>query len=154
MQRIRISPDPIDPAAELEAFTRKSAGSGAIVSFTGQVRSSSPGGKVVKLHLQSHPVLTQSAICDAFTDSPVLSSATDWRVVHRTGDIPAGETIVLVAAAADHRRAAFEAADFMMDYLKTEAIFWKKEICEQTSAWIEPRAQDYADRSRWDNHGR
>ena len=68
---------------------------------------------------------------------------------HRVGEILPGETIVFVATASTHRRAAFEAADFLMDYLKTEAVFWKKESTDQTDSWIEPRADDYADAERW-----
>ena len=70
-------------------------------------------------------------------------------VHHRTGEIRTGETIVFVATASRHRRAAFEAADFLMDYLKTEAVFWKKEITEAGDVWIEPREQDYQDNQRW-----
>ena len=70
-------------------------------------------------------------------------------VVHRTGEMKPGETIVFVAAASAHRRAAFEAADFLMDYLKTKAVFWKREDTEKGPAWIEPREEDYKDASRW-----
>ena len=72
-------------------------------------------------------------------------------VEHRTGVIPVGETIVYVAAASRHRREAFLATDFMMDYLKTEAIFWKKEYRVSGINWIEPRVQDYKDAKRWQN---
>jgi molybdopterin synthase catalytic subunit len=72
------------------------------------------------------------------------------RVVHRCGIVPAGEPIVFAAAAAAHRRPAFEAADFLMDRLKTEAVFWKREDGPSGSTWIEPREADYADRGRWE----
>ena len=76
-------------------------------------------------------------------------SLDDLQVLHRIGEIPVGDTIVFVAAASKHRREAFEAVDFLMDYLKTEAIFWKKEITMNDSKWIEPREKDYLDAKRW-----
>ena len=70
-------------------------------------------------------------------------------VAHRCGDIAAGEPIVFAGAAAPHRRAAFEAADYLMDRLKTEAVFWKREVGEAGAEWVEPTESDYADRERW-----
>ena len=70
-------------------------------------------------------------------------------VQHRVGEMKAGDTIVFVATASAHRRAAFEAADFLMDYLKTKAVFWKREKTDLGDAWIEPRDADYADAERW-----
>jgi molybdopterin synthase catalytic subunit len=72
------------------------------------------------------------------------------RVVHRSGAIAAGEPIVFAGAASLHRRAAFDAADYLMDRLKTEAVFWKREVGQEGSTWIEPTEADHADRERWD----
>ena len=101
------------------------------------------------LFLQSYSPMTENGI-----ETAVGQALNRWplealAVQHRTGEIRTGETIVFVATASKHRRAAFEAADFLMDYLKTEAVFWKKEITEAGDFWIEPREQDYQDNQRW-----
>ena len=150
MIRVRIADDAINPAEELAQFGEAAKGSGAIVSFTGQVRGTAGERKVDKLFLQSHPAMTERSIQDYAEKASERFDISALSILHRTGDILPNETIVFVAAAANHRRAAFEAADFMMDYLKTRAIFWKKEIYEGGSEWIEPRTQDYADTTRWE----
>jgi len=142
---------PFDPAERLGAFTAEVAGAGAIVSFSGHVRPLTGDGAAVSgLHLQAHPRLTARGIAEAGARAGSRWPLLGWTVTHRIGDMAPGEAIVFVATASAHRRAAFEAADFIMDYLKTEAIFWKKELRGGASAWIEPRAADYADRARWD----
>lgn len=146
---ITVGPAIIDAPSELKAFQDRSTGAGAIVSFSGLVRENAETAKVRTLHLQAYEPMTSDAINKAATKAQSRWSLTGLRICHRTGDIAPGETIVFVAAAAAHRRAAFEAADFLMDYLKTEAIFWKKEITDQGEAWIEPRGEDHKDRARW-----
>lgn len=142
---------PIDPAALLAAFTQDVPGAGGIVSFSGHVRPVADGAtSVTGLHLQAHPRLTEQGIAEAGARAAARWPLIGWTVTHRIGDIAPGEAIVFVAAASAHRRAAFEAADCLMDYLKTDAIFWKKEDRADGSVWIEPRPEDHADRARWE----
>lgn len=141
----------ISVSYEMEQFAQSYPTAGGIVSFIGQVRANSLEDPVEALFLQAHPNLTQSAI---ETKRLEISSTVDIEslvVKHRIGLIPFGETILVVMAAAKHRRAAFTAVDQMMDYLKTEAIFWKREDRLSGSTWIEPRQEDYKDASRWLN---
>lgn len=146
---IRLCNTPFDPAAELTAFTLRAEGAGAIVSFTGLVRPVANTEQVTCLHLQAYSPMTERGIESAVTEATTRWSLKAASVVHRIGDMASGEPIVFVATASAHRRAAFEAADFLMDYLKTDAIFWKKEIRSGGNVWIEPRAEDYSDRARW-----
>ncbi len=136
-----------DLLAEFESIVQNA---GAIVSFAGVVRPQSAAGVgVTGLYLQAYSPLTERGIETTLAAARARWPLAGVRVVHRIGVIAAGETIVFVAAASAHRRAAFEAADFLMDYLKTDAIFWKKEMTASGEAWIEPRSQDYADAARW-----
>lgn len=140
---------PFDPADALRQFNTAIGGAGAVVSFTGHVRPQANGAEVKTLFLQAYSPLTENGI-----EQAIASAKTRWplsavRIIHRIGEMQPGATIVFVAAASAHRRAAFEAADFLMDYLKTEAVFWKKEIGAGGSVWIEPRAEDYQDSARW-----
>jgi molybdopterin synthase catalytic subunit len=146
---IRITDHPFQVADAVAEFERQSTGSGAIVTFSGLVRPQSAEGVVQTLHLQAYSPMTENGIRDAVDDAQQRWSLSAVQVIHRIGDMAPGDPIVFVATAASHRRAAFEAADFLMDYLKTEAIFWKKEITASESRWIEPRAEDYRDRTRW-----
>lgn len=146
---IALLPDSLDAPKSLAAFERKAKGAGAIVSFTGLVRPEGKNGVVTSLFLQSHSPLTERGIRRAVEQARETWPLSHVDVLHRIGDIAPGDTIVFVATASTHRRAAFESADFLMDYLKTEAYFWKKEITSTGAHWIEPRAEDYKDRMRW-----
>lgn len=147
---IRIAAQVFDPEAEVSTFRQTASQSGAIVSFTGVVRPSGQAGAVSALTLQHYPGMTERGIGEI-----VAGAADRWPleaalIIHRVGELAAHEPIVLVATASQHRRAAFEAADFLMDYLKSRALFWKSETGEDGKRWIEPRADDYADAARWD----
>lgn len=147
---IRLTEDSFDAADELKAFEKTIGDAGAIVSFTGLVRAQSAEGAVGTLHLQAYSPMTENGIEDMVRTARARWPLTGVRVVHRIGDMMPGEAIVFVATASTHRRAAFEAADFLMDYLKTEAVFWKKEASASGTKWIEPRPEDYEDKARWD----
>ena len=142
-----ITAAPIDPATLLDAFTREVAGAGAIASFTGLVRSD--GGEVSELWLDHHPTLTEQVIDEIAAEAGSRFEA-QVHITHRVGSVAAGKPIVFVAAAARHRRAAFEAVDYMMDRLKTDAPLWKREQRGDTKLWIEARDGDHADRARWE----
>ena len=146
---LRVSADPIDASEALKQFEQSAKGAGAIVTFSGQVRPQANSGKVETLHLQAYSPMTETGIESAINEAKTRWSIDQICVLHRIGDMAAGETIVFVATASQHRRAAFEAADFLMDYLKTEAVFWKKEGTASGDQWIEPRADDYVDAARW-----
>jgi molybdopterin synthase catalytic subunit len=145
-----IEPHALDPQLELAEFTEQANGDGAIVTFIGIARpESKEGGAVDALVLEHHPTLTRKSIEEIAVGCAQRFDVSHVRVVHRCGMIPAGEPILFAATASLHRRAAFEAADYLIDRLKTEAIFWKREIGEEGSTWVEPSDSDYADRNRW-----
>ncbi|MEQ8557527.1 MAG: molybdenum cofactor biosynthesis protein MoaE [Henriciella sp.] len=146
---LRVSSEPFNAGAELSAFERDAAGAGAVVSFTGLVRDHASSGDVKSLFLQAYSPMTERGIEKAITAATERWPLTALKVIHRVGEMAPGEAIVFVATASAHRRAAFEAADFLMDYLKTEAVFWKKEATETGEHWIDPRSEDYQDRARW-----
>lgn len=146
----RLAVAAFDPAGELAAFQDAAAGAGAVVSFTGLTRATAKDGRaVVNLFLDHHPRLTARSLERIAADALARFGIDAIRVVHRCGDIAPGEPIVFVATAAAHRRAAFEAADYAMDRLKSDAIFWKREDRADGSDWIEPTDGDVRDLARW-----
>jgi len=140
----------LDPQRELGELVGLAAGDGAVVSFVGICRPQSiAGGAVHELVLEHHPVLTIRSLEEIAIKAAERFDVSHVRVSHRCGEVAAGEPIVFAGAASGHRRAAFEAANYLMDRLKTEAVFWKHETGAAGSAWIEPTETDYADRDRW-----
>jgi len=149
--KARLEHHGLDAAAELAELTRRAADDGAVVSFVGIARSAARTGEDVEsLFLEHHPVLTSKSLRDIASDAAARFGVSHVHVVHRCGEIRPGEAIVFAGASAPHRRAAFEAADYLMDRLKTEAVFWKREEGPAGSRWIEPTEADYADRGRWE----
>ncbi len=144
---IKITDISFNPTAELEAFTNANRDAGAITSFLGQVRDED--GCVNELYLEQYPGVTEAGIADAVSKAKARWSLTSVMVIHRTGAMGVGEAIVFVVTAAKHRRAAFLACDYLMDYLKTEAVFWKRQKGTNGTEWIEPRSEDYKDNKRW-----
>ena len=146
----RLEEDALRPEQELGALLQRANGDGAVVSFTGLVRAASKQGQIVdRLVLEFHPTMTQQSLEEIAKDAAAKFEVSHVHVVHRCGDVVAGEPIVFAGAAALHRRSAFEAADYLMDRFKTEAVFWKREVGPQGSNWIEPTEADYTDRERW-----
>lgn len=146
---IRIQFEPFD---ENEAFTlrRGRADVGGLVSFSGYVRDFTQNTDVVALELQHYPGFTENEIARIVDQASERFDILDSLVIHRYGRMVPGDPIVLVAVIAVHRDAAFEAARFIMDYLKTDAPFWKKEFGASGERWIEPRSDDRAARAGWD----
>jgi molybdopterin synthase catalytic subunit len=140
--RTLVTPAPIEADVLFAAFQADNPQAGAIAAFVGQVR---PG--VDALELEIYDGMTQTQVATGL--APIAATVDGFYAVHRFGRLTPGETIVVVLAAAAHRRAAFEAVDQAMDWLKTEAAFWKKETVGGRSRWIEPRAADYTDAQRW-----
>ena len=148
----RLTAERIEADSELRIFLAECAGAGAVVSFCGIARDTSKAGEpVTALHLDHYPGMTERSLEEIAQDGASRFGVSDVLVIHRAGTIAPGEVIVFVAAASPHRRAAFEAADYLMDRLKTDAVFWKKEQGVDASRWIEPTDQDRADRARWGN---
>ena len=145
---IRLTEAPFDPGAELTAFSQGRTETGAIATFTGLARAEK--GATAILELEAYPGFTESEIGKIADQARERFGLHDLAILHRVGKIAPGDPIVFVATAASHRRAAFEACDFLMDYLKSAAPFWKKEHGPDAARWIEPTAQDHADRGRWD----
>lgn len=146
MAQVRLALDPFDPASELTAFDAAHAGAGGIVSFLGKVRA---GEGVEALELRHFAPLTQPGMENLAAMAEARFGLEGLLVVHRSGIMYPGDPIVLVAAAARHRRDAFAAAEFVMDHLKSDSWFWKRERAGGQWHWIEPREQDHADLSRW-----
>lgn len=147
MADVRISETGFDPVAELGRFNAAHRTAGGIVSFLGQVREEA--GNVEALELRHYAAMTLPGMA-------ALAQMTERRwpligllLLHRYGVMHPGDPIVLVAAAARHRRDAFEAADFAMDHLKSESWFWKREKTAAGWRWVEPRCGDHADLARW-----
>ena len=146
----RLAESSLDPREELGALLDQSTGDGAVVSFVGVARPAGRAGEPVsELMLEHHPTLTRQSLEAIAVAAAERFDVAHVRVVHRCGRVAAGESIVFAGAASAHRRAAFDCADFLMDRLKTEAIFWKREVGEQGSVWIEPSDADHADNNRW-----
>ena len=145
---IRLTFDPFDPGALLTAFSRDRTETGAVATFTGIARAEA--GSTTVLELEAYPGFTEAEIGKIADRARARFALDDLAILHRVGRIGPGEPIVFVATAARHRRAAFEACDFLMDYLKSRAPFWKKEHGPDGARWIEPRAEDHADVARWE----
>lgn len=144
---VRVQEADFDPGAELDALAAGDAETGAVVSFTGLVRG---GGGIEAMTLEHYPGMTEKALeaieAEAHDRWPLQASV----VIHRVGPLAPGARIVFVATASRHRAAAFEAAEFLMDYLKTRAPFWKKETMADGSArWVDARESDDGAAARW-----
>lgn len=144
---VRLSGTAFDPAAELSTFIAAHPQAGGVVSFLGQVRLE--GGEVEALELRHFEPLTLPGMAELADEAQRRWALDGLLLLHRHGVMRPGDPIVLVAAAARHRRDAFAAADFCMDHLKSRAWFWKREKTAAGWRWIEPRGEDHADLARW-----
>lgn len=147
---VRLLSEPFDAAAELARFAAAHPQSGGIASFIGQVRAEAGEAAVLELELTHYPPLTLPGMQALADEARNRWSLDGVLLIHRTGSLGPGEPIVLVAAAARHRRDAFLAADFAMDHLKSEAWFWKRERTAAGWRWVEPRGVDLSDKARWE----
>jgi molybdopterin synthase catalytic subunit len=134
---------------ELRTFLDGRVEDGAVAVFVGLARGASAAGAVTGLYLDHYPGLTERTLETIAADAGDRFAVSDIRVIHRCGEVAPGEAIVFVAVAAPHRRAALEAVDYLMDRLKTEAAFWKREDGPDGSRWIEPTVEDRRNRERW-----
>lgn len=149
MARISVQPEDFDVAAEIAALTRGRTDVGAVVTFSGLCRDD--GGTLDALEIEHYPGMAEGEIARVAADAERRWPLQGCRVIHRYGAIRPGESIVLVATASAHRAAAFAAADFLMDYLKGEAPFWKRNRRrgEAGADWVAAKASDDAALDRW-----
>lgn len=145
---INLTEQPFEPGSLVTAFCAGREETGAVATFVGLARAER--GAAMALELEAYPGFTDTAISEIAQVAIERFKLQDVHIVHRTGRIAPGEAIVFVATAAGHRREAFEACDFLMDYLKSRAPFWKKEHGQDGARWIEPTDRDRTDAQRWD----
>ena len=147
--KILIQADPFDLGAEVAAMSRGRTDIGAIASFVGLARDLNEGSGVAAMTLEHYPGMTEKALAAVVDDARSRWTLLDVTVIHRVGRLLPGDPIVLVAVASLHRGEAFAACEFIMDYLKTQAPFWKKEETTEGERWVEARASDDAAAARW-----
>lgn len=147
---VRVQFQDFDSAAEVRRLTSGRTDIGAVVTFSGLVRSEADGQPVASISLEHYPQMTEAELARIEAEARARWALADCIIVHRVGELRPGDNIVLVVTAAAHRRAAFEAAEFLMDYLKTRAPLWKKETTPSGDGrWVEARASDEAASLRW-----
>lgn len=144
--KIRVSPEDFDVSEELAALERPERRAGAVVTFTGVVR---PDGGVVEMTLEHYEGMTQKSLSEIVEKARSRWNIEDVVVIHRVGPLKVGDRIVLTVVTSEHRREAFEASEFIMDWLKTEAPFWKKEITADGGRWVDARESDDLAKARW-----
>ncbi len=146
---VRVQQEDFDAGAEIAAFRRADPAIGAIASFIGLVRDVNEGDAVAGMSLEHYPGMTEIALADIVAQARQRWDIIDALVIHRVGELKPLDQIVLVVVTSAHRGAAFAACEFIMDYLKTQAPFWKKEQTAQGPRWVEARAADDQAAQRW-----
>ena len=145
--QVRVQSETFDPGSELNDFSKGLSDAGAVVSFTGIVRDLSDG--LSRMEIEHYPGMTESALQKIAQDAAKRWPLSDVLIVHRYGSLAPQEVIMMVATASAHRAAAFAAADFLMDYLKSRAPFWKKEVTSKGEAWVSAKEEDEDALKRW-----
>ncbi|MCU0919910.1 MAG: molybdenum cofactor biosynthesis protein MoaE [Burkholderiaceae bacterium] len=151
-ERVSVRHADFDLSTEVAALRAADAGVGAVVAFVGTVRDHSGGQNVSRMELEHYPGMTETAIEAMIDAAHRRFDIRAARVVHRIGVLQPAEQIVLVAVSSAHRGQAFQACEFLMDYLKTQAPFWKKESTDQGSHWVDARSSDDTALQRWGLH--
>lgn len=147
---VRVSSEDFDTGAEIAKLTASRTDIGAVVTFTGLVRGTSAGQALSSMSLEHYPGMTEDELTRIELEAHDRWPLQATTIVHRVGDLKPGDQIVLVVTASAHRQAAFEAAEFLMDYLKTRAPFWKKETTSDgAGTWVDAREADDKARERW-----
>lgn len=147
---IRVQSEAFQPGVELEALHAANAGIGAVVGFVGYVRDYNDGDPVAAMTLEHYPGMTEKALASIAAQARARWPLLGVEIVHRVGHLLPGEPIVFVGTASSHRQAAFDACNFIMDYLKTRAPFWKREDTPDGARWVDGRASDQAAARRWE----
>ncbi len=149
MATIRVQEADFDAGAELEVLTRGRKDVGALASFVGLVRDANDGASVSGMTLEHYPGMTEKALGEICAQAAAKWSVLDAVVIHRVGPLVPGDRIVLVGVASEHRGDAFAACEFIMDFLKTRAPFWKREQTPEGPRWVEARSSDDEAAARW-----
>jgi molybdopterin synthase catalytic subunit len=149
MPRVRVQEQDFDIGRELESLTRGRNDVGGLASFVGLVRDANDGQAIRGMTLEHYPGMTEKALEEICAQAHARWNLLDTLVIHRVGALVPGDRIVLVGVASAHRGEAFEACEFIMDYLKTRAPFWKREDTPQGTRWVEARSSDDASAERW-----
>ena len=147
--KILVQTETFDLGSEVAAISRGRTGIGAIASFVGLARDTNSGRNVQAMTLEHYPAMTEKALSAIMEEAKQRWSLLDITVIHRAGRMLPGDPIVLVIVASAHRGEAFAACEFLMDYLKTRAPFWKKEETPDGERWVDARASDDAAADRW-----
>jgi len=147
--KIAVQTDAFDLGAEVDAMRKGRSDIGAIASFVGLARDLNEGSGVAAMTLEHYPGMTEKALAALVDEANARWALLDVTVIHRVGRLLPGDPIVLVAVAGQHRGEAFAACEFIMDFLKTQAPFWKKEETHAGERWVEARASDDAAAARW-----
>ena len=146
---VRVQVEDFDAGLEINAMRRSHVNIGAVAAFIGQVRDLNQGDKVSELVLEHYPGMTEKSLQDIIEQAKKRWEIIDALIVHRVGKLEPLDQIVLVLVASSHRKEAFAACEFLMDYLKPEAPFWKKEQTPAGSRWVEAKASDDEAKKRW-----
>ena len=146
---VKVQTTDFDVGAEIAVMRLSSANIGALVSFVGQVRDFNDGDNVTSMFLEHYPGMTEKVLSEIIAQAKAGWSIADATIIHRVGELKPQDQIVLVLVASAHRQDAFAACEFMMDHLKTNAPFWKKEHTQNGLRWVEAKASDEAARQRW-----
>ncbi|MEL6691203.1 MAG: molybdenum cofactor biosynthesis protein MoaE [Pseudomonadota bacterium] len=144
---IRVQEAAFEPGVETARFVARQTSAGAVVTFTGLTRDE--GGTLSAMEIEHYPGMTEKALTQIAEDAQARWSLDDILILHRHGRLAPTEPIMMVATASRHRKAAFEAADFLMDYLKSRAPFWKKELGPDGATWVAAKEEDEAALSDW-----
>ena len=147
--RVRIQTQDFDLSAEVAALRAGQPGVGAVASFVGTVRDRNDGQGVSRMELEHYPGMTERSIEQMIDTAFARFDLLGARVIHRVGPLAPGDQIVLVAVSSAHRGQAFQACEFLMDYLKTQAPFWKKETTAEGERWVDARVADDQALARW-----
>jgi molybdopterin synthase catalytic subunit len=150
---VRVQDAAFDIGAEIDALRAGDPRIGAIATFVGTVRDVNDGASVATMTLEHYPGMTERALADIVAEAKGRFDIVDALVIHRVGRLVPGDAIVLVAVTGAHRGDAFAACEFVMDYLKTRAPFWKKEATPDGERWVDARASDDAAAERWRDDG-
>ncbi|CCN82840.1 Molybdopterin synthase catalytic subunit [Vibrio nigripulchritudo SFn27] len=152
MSQVSVQKEDFSLADEYEVLAQGTS-SGAVVTFVGKVRDMNLGDNVIGLSLEHYPGMTEKSLESLCEQAKQRWSIENIRVIHRVGDLDIGDQIVFVGVSSAHRGDAFNACEFVMDYLKTQAPFWKKERTTDSVRWVESRESDAAAASRWAEQG-
>ncbi len=144
---IRVQEHAFDLGREAQGFAARQTGMGAVVTFTGIVRD--VAGGLDQMEIEHYPGMTEKALMQIAEDAESRWNIGDILIIHRHGKLVADEMIMMVATSSRHRKDAFEAAEFLMDYLKSRAPFWKKETTKDGKDWVAAKAEDEAELTRW-----